>query len=66
MLLCIVRVYGQYAHALKYRMHYGWVDGTCIVRYDNEIGNGDHRLIGKREEPYPFTDIETLLNDFFR
>jgi hypothetical protein len=52
-------------HALKYRMHYGRVDGTCIVRYDNEIGKGDHRHIGKREEPYPFTDIETLLNDFF-
>lgn len=52
-------------HALKYRMHYGRPDGTCIVRYDNEAGKGDHRHAGKREEPYRFRDIEMLLDDFF-
>lgn len=52
-------------HALKYRMHYGRLDGTCIVRYDNETGKGDHRHAGKREEPYQFRDIETLLEDSF-
>ena len=39
-------------------------DGTCMVRYDNETGKGDHRHEGDREEPYAFTDVETLVADF--
>ena len=30
-------------HGLKYRFYYGLPDGTCVVRYDNERGKGDHR-----------------------
>ena len=37
---------------------------TCVVRYDNETGKGDHRHEGDREEPYAFTDVETLVADF--
>ncbi len=59
------RLSAERSHALKYRMHYGRADGSCIVRYDNEAGKGDHRHIGQREEPYGFKDIETLLDDFF-
>jgi len=51
-------------HDLKYRLYYGLADGTCIVRYDNETGKGDHRHTKDREEPYHFTDVETLLADF--
>ena len=29
-------------HAFKYRLAYV-VDGICVVRYDNEVGKGDHR-----------------------
>jgi hypothetical protein len=33
--------------------------------YDNEAGKGDHRhTLGGTEEPYVFTDPETLVNDF--
>ena len=34
-------------HGLKYRLYYGLADGTCVVRYDNETGKGDHRHEGK-------------------
>lgn len=52
------------AHRLKYRLYYGSADGTCVVRYDNETGKGDHRHYSGREEPYFFTDVETLVADF--
>lgn len=51
-------------HGLKYRLYYGLGDGTCIVRYDNETGKGDHRHIGNKEELYPFKNVETLVTDF--
>ncbi|MDR2213072.1 MAG: DUF6516 family protein [Pseudomonadales bacterium] len=50
-------------HRLKYSLFCG-NDETCLVRYDNEAGKGDHRHYGAREEPYPFTTLETLLRDF--
>ncbi len=51
-------------HGLKYRLYYGLPDGTCLVRYDNETGKGDHRHYGDREERYRFVDVETLARDF--
>ena len=51
-------------HGLKYRLYYGLADGTCLVRYDNEIGKGDHRHFKDNEEPYRFTDVDTLVADF--
>jgi hypothetical protein len=51
-------------YGLKYRLYYGLADGTCIVRYDNESGRGDHRHIKGKEEPYQFKDVETLAADF--
>jgi hypothetical protein len=50
-------------HGLKYRLFCGNSE-TCLVRYDNEAGKGDHRHYGQREEPYVFTTLETLLEDF--
>jgi hypothetical protein len=51
-------------HRFKYRLAYV-VAGECILRYDNEAGKGDHRHVGDREEPYPFTSLSDLLDDFF-
>jgi hypothetical protein len=51
-------------HGLKYRFYYGLSDGTCLVRYDNERGKGNHRHWGDHEESYRFVDIETLMADF--
>jgi len=53
-------------YGLKYRLYYGLPDGTCVVRYDNETGKGDHRHRGDREESYQFKDVETLVADFLQ
>jgi Family of unknown function (DUF6516) len=42
------------------------VDGICVLRYDNEAGKGDHRHVSEKEEPYRFSDTDTLLADFWR
>ena len=51
-------------HGLKYSLYYGLADGTCLIRYDNELGKGDHRHIYGKEEPYNFTDRRALVEDF--
>ncbi|MCK4426699.1 MAG: helix-turn-helix transcriptional regulator [Deltaproteobacteria bacterium] len=33
-------------------------DGTCVVRYDNESGKGDHKHYGAQEELYGFTLVK--------
>ena len=52
-------------HAFKYRLAYV-VNGVCVVRYDNEVGKGDHRHFGTRESDYSFTAPEALLAAFER
>ncbi len=52
------------AHFFKYRFYAGLLNGTCLVRYDNERGKGDHRHIRGREETYRFTSLGRLKNDF--
>ena len=47
----------------KYRLAFV-VDGTCVLRFDNEAGKGDHRHEGAIERPYRFTTPEQLLADF--
>jgi hypothetical protein len=49
---------------LKYRLYYGLADGTCLVRYDNESGKGDHRHYRGREQPYRFLSVEALVQNF--
>jgi hypothetical protein len=51
-------------HRFKYRLFYGMADGTCLVRYDNERGKGDHRHIGDQENDYHFTTLRKLIDDF--
>ena len=51
-------------HGLKYRLYFGTADGTCLVRYDNETGKGDHRHFFECEEVYHFRDVESMLADF--
>ena len=52
------------SHPYKYRLFYGKADGSCLVRYDNERGKGDHRHVGDIEEPYAFTTLLRLIQDF--
>lgn len=50
-------------HSFKYRMAYV-VNGECVLRYDNEVGKGDHRHWGRTEGKYPFSGPEKLIADF--
>lgn len=52
-------------HQFKYRLAYV-VDGVCVVRYDNEVGKGDHRHFGEEETAYPFETPDKLIADFQR
>ena len=53
------------SHRFKYRLAYV-VKSVCVIRYDNEAGKGDHRHIGRREQPYEFVDLDSLQADFWR
>lgn len=50
-------------HGFKYRSAYV-VDSVRVVRYDNEVGKGDHRHFGTTESAYRFSTPERLLADF--
>ncbi len=52
-------------HGFKYRLAYV-VRGECVLRYDNEVGKGDHRHFGQTESDYIFTTPEQLIADFQR
>lgn len=52
-------------HSYKYRLAYV-VAGRCVLRYDNEIGKGDHRHVGEKQSPYVFSTPEKLIVDFQR
>jgi hypothetical protein len=51
-------------HRFKYRLALV-VAGTCVLRYDNEAGKGDHRHVGNVETSYAFSSYAKLLNDFW-
>jgi Family of unknown function (DUF6516) len=51
------------AHGFKYRLAYVF-DSVCVVRYDNEVGKGDHRHFGTTESIYRFSTPEQLMVDF--
>lgn len=52
------------AHPYKYSLVFV-VKGTCVLRYDNEAGKGDHKHIGDLEMAYTFTSPRQLLADFW-
>ena len=52
-------------HAFKYRLAYV-VNGVCVLRYDSEVGKGNHRHFGDKESDYSFTTQEALLAAFER
>ena len=52
-------------HEFKYRLAYV-VDGVCVVRYDNEVGKGDHRHFNGKESAYSFETPDKLIDDFKR
>ena len=53
------------SHDFKYRLAL-IVKGKCMLRYDNERGEGDHKHIGDRKIAYKFTTSQALLDDFWK
>ena len=51
-------------YPFKYRLAF-IVDGVCVVRYDNEVGKGDHTHVGQVETLYVFESPRRLLTDFW-
>ena len=50
-------------HGYKYKLVYV-VRGECVLRYDNEAGEGDHRHFDGKESTYVFTTPDQLIADF--
>ena len=50
-------------HGYKYRLAYV-VKGVCVIRYDNEVGKGDHRHFDGKESLYTFSTPGQLIADF--
>ena len=51
------------SHEFKYRLAYV-VHGECVLRFDNELGKGDHQHFDGKESVYVFTAPEQLIADF--
>ena len=52
------------SHRYRYRLALV-VKGVCVLRYDNEVGKGDHRHADNAERSYRFTTPAQLLADFW-
>jgi hypothetical protein len=50
-------------HGFKYRLVYV-ANGERVVGFDNERGKGDHCHLDGREQPYTFTTVDQLIDDF--
>lgn len=53
------------AHIYKYSLAL-IADGTCILRYDNERGKGDHKHLKNLETPIEWSGLDALLAEFDR
>ena len=51
-------------HGYKYRLAL-IIDNECVMRYDNEVGKGDHKHVGSIETSFTFTSLEDLLTAFW-
>lgn len=52
-------------HGFKYRLALIG-KGQCVLRYDNERGQGDHKHVGGDKIPYSFTTPQALLDEFWK
>lgn len=51
-------------HIFKYRLALV-VNGSCVLRYGNESGKGDHKHVGHDENSDSFTTPKALLDNFW-
>jgi hypothetical protein len=50
---------------INHRLYFGDSAGSCLVRYDNDSGKGDHKHIGEKEMAYEFVGRDKLIDDFY-
>lgn len=50
-------------HGLHFRLYFGRAD-ECLVLYDTHTGKAAHRHLENVEEPYEFTTVDALLDEF--
>lgn len=55
----------KFPEGVKYRMHYGTLDGETILRYDNSHGRHERHSCGEREA-IDFPGLESLYRRFVR
>ena len=60
---CVPQLVPPSRQGFTYRLAY-LVASECVLRYDNERHNGDHRHIGTVEAPYAFSTPDQLMDDF--
>lgn len=56
--------YGPLSRKAEKGLKFGMSDGSCLIRYDNERGKGDHRHVADNEESYSFSTVLKLIEDF--
>jgi len=53
------------SHSLRYGLALV-ANGTCVLRYDNEAGKGDHRHdVDGQQHAYRFRGMDSLIRDFW-
>lgn len=55
----------KFPNGVKYRLHFGTLDGECVVRYDNSHGVHE-RHVGDDVTRIDFPGIDALLDRFER
>lgn len=61
------RAFDEFFRHIDFRFKYRFayiVHGECVVRYDNEVGKGDHRHYGAKEGSCAFSDPDALIAAF--
>ena len=51
-------------YPFKYRLAY-IANERCAIRFDNEVGKGDHKHLDEIEVPYVFSNLDSLQADFW-
>ena len=50
-------------HGIYFRLYFGRA-GDCEILYDTHTGKPSHRHVDGRQEPYKFSTVEALIEDF--
>jgi len=55
----------KFPDGVKYRLHYGTVDGTTLIRYDNAHGDHERHTPDGLDDDYDFPGYDELQDRFW-